>query len=110
MVVAVVFIHRRDRFSPTAGMLFVRSATNGFSSPNAPGGGPSSGFKAETGSLQTHNVAARLPITPGYSPLWAVVPLNNAVFATIHDLTSAVNAPQFSAVGNVNRPIVAVRP
>lgn len=78
--------------------------------PNQTGGGPASGFKTETGSLQTHNVASVLPTTPGYSPLWSVIPFNNSAFATVHDATTATAAPLFTAAGNVNCPIVAVSP
>jgi hypothetical protein len=78
--------------------------------PNETGGGPASGFKSETGTLQTHNVAAKLPGQAGYSPLWSVIPLNNTAFADVHDLPTALAAPMFAAAGNVNCPIVSVAP
>lgn len=78
--------------------------------PDQPLGGAPSGFKTEMGSQQTHNVAARLPGQSGYSPLWSVVPWNNASFATVHDLDSALLARSFPAVGNVNCPVVSVQP
>jgi hypothetical protein len=78
--------------------------------PDRPNGGPASGFLTETGSLQTHNVAASLPAQAAYSPLWSVIPFNNSAFATVHDLGSASAAPLFPAAGNVNCPIVEVKP
>ena len=78
--------------------------------PDEPLGGAASGFKTEQGSLQTHNVVDRLPGQPGYSPLWSVVPWNNAAFETVHDLESASLAPSYPAAGNVNCPIVSVQP
>ena len=76
--------------------------------PGQPNGG--SEFKTEPGSLQTHNVAASVPGQAGYTPLWSVIPFDNSAFATVHDLMSALDAPKFSAVGNVNCPIVEVKP
>ena len=76
--------------------------------PDQPNGGAE--FKTEPGSLQTHNVAASVPGQVGYTPLWTVIPFNNSAFATVHDLASAVGAPRFAPVGNVNCPIVDVRP
>jgi hypothetical protein len=78
--------------------------------PDQPLGGPASGFKTEPQSQQTHNVADRLPGQNGYSPLWSVVPWNNASFDTVHDLESATLAPSYPAAGNVNCPIVSVQP
>jgi len=48
--------------------------------PDQPNGGPGSGFKAEPGSEQTHNVPATLPGDAGYSPLWLVAVYDNADF------------------------------
>jgi len=76
--------------------------------PDQPSGGGE--FKTEPGSLQTHNVAASIPGQAGYTPLWTVIPFNNSAFATVHDLATATAAPKFAAVGNVNCPIVEVRP
>lgn len=78
--------------------------------PDRPNGGPASGFLTEAGSLQTHNVAAFLPLQTGYSPLWSVVPFNNSAFANVHDRTTAAAAPLFPAAGNVNCPVVEVKP
>lgn len=78
--------------------------------PDQPGGGPASGFKTEQGSLQTHNVVGALPVNAGYTPLWNVLAYNNSAFATVNNLTSASQAPQFGSVGNVNCPIVFVQP
>jgi hypothetical protein len=78
--------------------------------PDRPNGGPASGFLTEAGSQQTHNVAAFLPQEADYSPLWSVIPFNNSAFANVHDRLSAVAAPLFPAAGNVNCPIVEVRP
>lgn len=78
--------------------------------PDQPSGGPASGFKTEPGSLQTHNVAASLPGQAGYTPLWSVVPWNNSAFSTVHDLTTALAAPNFGPAANVNCPIVSVQP
>jgi hypothetical protein len=78
--------------------------------PDQANGGPASGFKTEPGSLQTHNVAAGIPGQNGYSPLWTVIPFNNAAFANVHDLATAVAAPNFGAAANVNCPIVEVKP
>jgi len=76
--------------------------------PGQPNGGAE--FKTEPGSLQTHNVAASVPGQAGYTPLWSVVPFDNSAFANVHDLMSALDAPKFAAVGNVNCPIVEVKP
>src|SRR5579859_2966056 len=46
--------------------------------PDEMGGGPSSGFKTEPGSMQTHNVPATLPSDAAYSPLWNVQVYDNA--------------------------------
>jgi hypothetical protein len=78
--------------------------------PDRPNGGPASGFLTEPGTLQTHNVAARLPLQAGYSPLWSVIPFNNSAFGAVHDLPTATAAPLFPAAGNVNCPIVEVKP
>ena len=86
--------------------IFVSFTTN----PDQPNGGAASGFKMEPGSLQTHNVAAVLPGQTGYSPLWTVVPFNNSAFGSVHDLATAVAAPNFGPAVNVNCPIVEVKP
>jgi hypothetical protein len=78
--------------------------------PDLPDGGPPSGFKAEEGSAQTHNVTATLPGQAGYSPLWSVIPFNNSAFDDVHDLATALAAPNFGIAANVNCPVVAVDP
>jgi hypothetical protein len=75
-----------------------------------PNGGPPSGFRTETGTVQTHNVVATLPSQTGYSPLWAVLPYDNAEFDDVHDLGSAAAARGFPLAGYVNCPIVLVEP
>lgn len=72
--------------------------------------GPASGFKAETGSMQTHNVVATLPASAGYSPLWAVAPYPSAQFDSVMDLSSAVAAPPGDVAADVNCPVVASEP
>jgi hypothetical protein len=78
--------------------------------PGEMGGGPSSGFKTESDSMQTHNVPATLPSDPGYSPLWDVRVYDNAKFDTVKDLTSAIAAMATPADAKVNCPIVYVMP
>lgn len=74
------------------------------------GGGPASGFRTEGDSPQTHNVAAALPSQPGYSPLWTVHVYDNADFARVADLTTAVAAKELAVGDDVNCPIVAILP
>jgi hypothetical protein len=77
--------------------------------PGKPDGGPGSGFKAEPGSEQTHNVPATLPGDPGYSPLWLVQVYDNADFASVRDLKTALKAKVLAAgVATVNCPIVSI--
>ncbi len=77
--------------------------------PAQPSGGPPSGFKAEAGSAQTHNVIAALPSEAGYSPLWSVQVLDNAAFTTVDDLATARASTVLGAnAGNVNCPVVAI--
>jgi hypothetical protein len=79
--------------------------------PGAPEGGPGSGFKAEPGSAQTHNVPATLPGDAGYSPLWLVAVYDNADFPSVHDLATATKAKVLApGAATVNCPIVAVEP
>jgi hypothetical protein len=79
--------------------------------PGQPNGGPGSGFKAEPGSEQTHNVPATLPGDPGYSPLWLVAVYDNADFPTVHDLATALKAKVLApGAATVNCPIVSVEP
>ena len=44
------------------------------------GGGPASGFKVESGTMQTHNVVATVPSIGSYSPLWLVNAYGNEEF------------------------------
>jgi hypothetical protein len=86
--------------------IYVAFAVN----PNLPGGGPGSGFRVEPGTPQTHNVVATTPSDAGYSPLWSVNVYDNASFAAVSDLASAMAAPQLGAgVANVNCPVVEVK-
>jgi hypothetical protein len=76
--------------------------------PDQPNGGPPSGFETETGSMQTHNVAAALPGQSGYSPLWAVGIYDDADFSSVANLTTAMAATLVAAGPLVNCPIVSV--
>ncbi|NHN24315.1 hypothetical protein FIA58_001395 [Flavobacterium jejuense] len=68
--------------------------------------GPASGFKTETGTMQTHNVLGTIPSDSGYSPLWAVLVIDNTNFDVISDLDSASNVMNMYAGVNVNCPVV----
>lgn len=71
--------------------------------------GPASGFKTENDDMQTHNVAATLPTSPAYSPLWAVTPYPSAEFDKVSNVASAATAAGSGEVAaNVNCPIVSV--
>lgn len=75
--------------------------------PDKPGGGPPSGFVTERGSQQTHNVVQTVPSDAGYSPLWIVNVYDNADFAKVKDLPSALGAKVLaSGVALVNCPVV----
>jgi hypothetical protein len=77
--------------------------------PGQPNGGPASGFRTQMGSAQTHNVVATLPSDMGYSPLWSVSPYDDADFASVHDLASALAARVLdTGVATVNCPIVSI--
>jgi hypothetical protein len=79
--------------------------------PDAPNGGPGSGFKTEPNSEQTHNVPATLPGDTGYSPLWLVAVYDNADFPSVQDLKTALKAKVLApAAATVNCPIVFVGP
>jgi hypothetical protein len=77
--------------------------------PDQPNGGPPSGFKAETGTMQTHNVVAAVPGQTGYSPLWAVSIYDNADFSSVTNLTTAQATTMVAAGPLVNCPIVSVQ-
>lgn len=75
--------------------------------PDQPNGGPASGFKMETSSVQTHNVIATIPTDAGYSPLWIVAAYDNSSFNTVKDLGTATAAPILVPnAGYVNCPVV----
>jgi hypothetical protein len=76
--------------------------------PDQEGGGPASGFVVETGTSQTHNVVETIPGDALYSPLWDVMPYDNASFDQVSDLASAQAAPNFGLAAVVNCPIVFV--
>jgi hypothetical protein len=79
--------------------------------PDQPNGGPPSGFLAEKGSKQSHNVPATLPGDDGYSPLWSVNVYDNADFGKTRDLASVLQANVLaSGVATVNCPIVSITP
>jgi hypothetical protein len=76
--------------------------------PKNPMSGPPSGFVVEPGTMQTHNVIALLPDSPGYTPLWAVSAYDDKSFSTVSNLQTAMQAPVVAPeLGNVNCPVVA---
>lgn len=76
--------------------------------PDMTGGGPASGFVAEMGNMQTHNVIATLPADNGYSPLWSVNVFDNADFMNVSNLSNAQMANILATgVATVNCPVVA---
>jgi hypothetical protein len=68
--------------------------------------GPASGFKTETGTLQTHNVIATNPTDGNYSPLWSVQVLSNVNFGSVSNLSTAISFTSSPAGANVNCPVV----
>lgn len=77
--------------------------------PTVATSGPASGFEEEPGTMQTHNVPATLPGDAGYSPLWAVHIYDDADFAKVMDLPTALAAKLLQPNGpTVNCPIVSV--
>ncbi len=77
--------------------------------PNQPNGGPGSGFVAEAGSVQTHNVVQTIPTDSDYSPLWSVNVYNNEDFSMVSNLSTAMSANILAqGVALVNCPIVSV--
>lgn len=74
--------------------------------PDQPGGGPASGFMVETGTMQTHNVVETVPGDALYSPLWDVMPYDNAAFSMVTNLATAQAAMNFGLAATVNCPIV----
>ncbi len=78
--------------------------------PDMTGGGPASGFVAEMGSSQTHNVVATLPQDASYSPLWSVNVYDNADFMNVGNLSQAQMANILATgVATVNCPIVSIQ-
>jgi hypothetical protein len=79
--------------------------------PNQANGGPDSGFKTESvTSPQTHNVLGAVPSDAGYAPLWTVKVYDNASFANVLNLTTAVAAPLLAPnAGSVNCPVVSIQ-
>jgi hypothetical protein len=78
--------------------------------PDEPGGGPPSGFVADS-TGRTHNVIATLPEDEVYSPLWIVNVYDNADFDIVSDLASAQAANLLvPGAANVNCPVVFVDP
>jgi len=69
--------------------------------------GPSSGFRTEPRTPQTHNVVMSLPGDLDYSPLWSVHIYDRAAFERVHDAESALAAPLVKQGPLVNCPIVA---
>jgi len=77
--------------------------------PDQPNGGPSSGFRTEAGSNQTHNVVQTVPASEAYSPLWLVSVYDNADFARVKSLPDVGGAKVLAqGVATVNCPIVFV--
>jgi hypothetical protein len=76
--------------------------------PDLPNGGPPSGFRTEAGTEQTHNIVGSIPGQLGYSPLWVILPYDNAAFGTVRDLPTAQAARTFGLAGLVNCPVVFV--
>lgn len=72
-------------------------------------GGPSSGFKVEPGTEQTHNVIATIPTNISYSPLWLVSAYDNEEFESVNDLSSAQAAPLMNLGATVNCPVVSTQ-
>lgn len=68
--------------------------------------GPSSGFRTEPGTIQTHNVIATSPGDGGYSPLWDVQVISNVSFPSVNGLTSAQSQSSKAAGATVNCPVV----
>lgn len=73
------------------------------------GGGPASGFRVETGTMQTHNVVATIPASGSYSPLWLVNAYNNAEFDAVSNLSTAQSATSTNLGATVNCPVVAIQ-
>ena len=68
--------------------------------------GPASGFRVETGTMQTHNVLATIPTDAEYSPLWNVLVIDNSHFSMVSNLTTAQSFTSMAAGATVNCPTV----
>lgn len=73
--------------------------------PGQPGGGFASGFRQELGSLQTHNVLARLPGHFQYTGLWLVGAYDREHFDDVVDLPTAQAVGILTALQVVNGPV-----
>lgn len=88
-----------------ASSIYVAYAVN----PGEPGGGVEAGYAVESGSAQTHNVVAAVPADASYSPLWSVNVYDQAAFAGVTDLATAMAARRLESDARiVNAPIVAI--
>ncbi|HET9513591.1 MAG TPA: hypothetical protein VFO95_06660, partial [Gemmatimonadales bacterium] len=76
--------------------------------PGEDGGGFASGFRAELGSLQTHNVLAFLPDQVDYAPFWQLIAYDRADFDDVIDLATAQEARILTALQLVNSPVVDI--
>jgi hypothetical protein len=76
--------------------------------PGEEGGGFESGFRAELGSLQTHNVLAFLPDQADYAPFWQLIAYDRADFDDVIDLATAQEARILTALQLVNSPVVGI--
>jgi len=78
--------------------------------PGEANGGPSSGFKTDNTSVQTHNVIATIPTDAAYSPLWMVDVYNNDAFDSVSNLSTVKSVQILAAgAGNVNCPVVSIQ-
>lgn len=78
--------------------------------PDQQGGGPSTGFRQEPGTQQTHNVVFSLPGDNDYSPLWDVHIYGNREFDSVRDANSALRARLIAKGPLVNCPIAVSPP
>jgi hypothetical protein len=77
--------------------------------PSEEGGGPASGFRTETSTVNTHNVLATVPSMAGYSPLWVVNAFDNEAFGTVSNLTTAQSATSVgTGLATVNCPVASI--
>lgn len=77
--------------------------------PGQPGGGAASGHLTEAGGGRTHDVLGKRPDAAGYSPLWNLHVYDNASFASVHDLATAMAAPAIADEPIVlNAPVIVI--